>query len=110
MLRIQIQICVVPNGHKVASLRRAGDRKEAGARCGPGKPGEPPEERSWEPGFTDRLEIYPERRNSAVCGGGGRKLFIRSPESRGVLGCLRMGQTPHPHPSYIACDLDQSSL
>lgn len=58
---------------------------------------------------TDGLDIYPEQRNSAVwrrwvgnCSSEAQK----SPESRCVLGCLRMAQTP----SYMECgDLDQWS-
>lgn len=54
---------------------------------------------------TDGLEIYPEQRNSALCKG---RVGNSSPEgqksleSRGVLGCLRMEQTP----SYTECDID----
>lgn len=68
-----------------------------------GKPGGPPEEWSW------GLEIYPEQRNSAACKGrvgNSSSEGQKSPESRGVLGCLRMEQTPN----YMECDLDQWSL
>jgi hypothetical protein len=69
-----------------------------------GNPGAPPEEWRWEPGFTQTDW------NSAVCWGEVGNCSSeaqKSPEFRGVLGCLRMAQTP----SYMECgDLDQWSL
>lgn len=58
---------------------------------------------------TDGLEIYPEQRSSAVCKGrvgNSSSEGQKSLESRGVLGCSRMEQTP----SYMECDIGLWSL